>query len=178
MIFTDYNGYALEKSIAYVIDRMRNSGNQFATASFTSNDNWYLIMAHIESNGRASGIVKEAYGATIYNMWRWEGADAVLKKLGSVNTVSFRVRSNKVDNNNTIWIDNLESLKKVTLTLTTAQAFQGVPRIVANGITVVEQYLTQGQSMSYSLTSDITSLYIVIVNNTENSVWTVTLEYE
>lgn len=111
MIFTDYNGYALEKSIAYVIDRMRNSGTQFATATFNSNDVWYLLMAHIEGSGRASGIVKDAYGAPMYNMWRWEGADAVLKKLGSNPVpINFSFNSSEYAGNTG------ESYPRITLT--------------------------------------------------------------
>ena len=94
MIFTDYNGYALEKSIAYVIDRI-----------------WYLLMAHIEGSGRASGIVKDAYGAPMYNMWRWEGADAVLKKLGSNPVpINFSFNSSEYAGNTG------ESYPRITLT--------------------------------------------------------------
>lgn len=168
---------SLKDATKYVCDNYVGLASS-ARGRFTCAEGWYDYDLIKSADDYCSGIVNGHTLSVTYSFYRKPGADAVLKKLGSVNTVSFRVRSNKVDNNNTIWIDNLESLKKVTLTLTTAQAFQGVPRIVANGITVVEQYLTQGQSMSYSLTSDITSLYIVIVNNTENSVWTVTLEYE
>ena len=81
--YDQYNGYALEKAISLIIDeRLVSKGLQFVSISFNADDVWYLMTARVEDNGRASGIVKEMFNATMYSMWRWEGADAVLKKLG------------------------------------------------------------------------------------------------
>lgn len=110
--YDQYNGYALEKAISLIIDeRLVSKGLQFVSISFNSNDVWFLMTARVEDNGRASGIVKEMFNATMYSMWRWEGADAVLKKLGndSPNTITV----NLIKGNGA---KSLEGMRPVVLT--------------------------------------------------------------